>query len=187
MQQITSEYLPVMREYYDENDKLHHELDRVEKIDSGKTELLEEIIEDISEEEPVVVFCRFKHDLDEIKAVAEKLGRTYGEISGSRKDALDDKAELQDGIQIAGVQIQAGGVGIDLTKSHYCIYYSVGYSLGDYEQSLARIHRPGQTKPVFYYHLVASGTIDEVIYSNLKNKKDVISTIIETKKLEGEE
>jgi SNF2 family DNA or RNA helicase len=174
-----------MEEYEDDEGKIKQRLLRVEKIDSGKAELLEEIIEDIDEHEPVVVFCRFQHDLDEIKAVAEKLDRTYGEISGRSKSALSDKAEMQDGIQIAGVQIQAGGVGIDLTRSRYGIYYSVGFSLGDYEQSLARIHRPGQTRPVVYYHLVAAGTIDEVVYSNLKSKKDVISSIIETKKLEG--
>jgi len=179
MQQVTSGYLPVMREWYDDNDKLCRELDRVERIDSGKAELLEEIIEDIDEHEPVVVFCKFQHDLDEIKAVAERLGRTYGEISGRNKSALSDKAELQDGVQIAGVQIQAGGVGIDLTKARYGIYYSVGYSLGDYEQSLARIHRPGQTKPVIYYHLVAAGTIDETVYSNLSNKRDVVKSIME--------
>jgi SNF2 family DNA or RNA helicase len=178
MQQITSGYLPVYREWYDDNDKLHHELDRVEKIDSGKAELLEEILDDIGEE-PVVVFCRFQHDLDEIKAAAEKLGRTYGEISGRSKSALSDKAELQDNIQIAGVQIQAGGVGIDLTRARYGIYYSVGYSLGDYEQSLARIHRPGQEKPVIYYHLIASGTVDETVYSNLSSKRDVVKSIME--------
>lgn len=179
MQQITCGYLPVMREWYDDNDKLHRELDRVEKIDSGKAELLQEIVEDIDEHEPIVVFCRFQHDLDEIKAVAEKLGRTYGEISGRSKSALSDKAELQDGIQIVGVQIQAGGVGIDLTKSRYGIYYSVGYSLGDYEQSLARIHRPGQTRPVIYYHLVAEKTIDETIYSAMQRKRDVVKSILE--------
>lgn len=186
MQQITSGYLPVMEEYEDDKGKKRHRLLRVEKIDSGKAELLEEIIEGIDGHEPVVVFCRFQHDLDEIKAVAERLGRTYGEISGRSKTTLSDKAELQDGIQVAGVQIQAGGVGIDLSKSRYGIYYSVGHSLGDYEQSLARIHRPGQTKPVIYYHLVAAGTIDDVVYSNLKNKKDVISSIIETRSLEWE-
>ena len=185
MQQITSGYLPVMREWYDENDKLHKELDRVEKIDSGKAELLEEIIDGINSNEPVVVFCRFQHDLDEIKNVAEKLDRKYGEISGRKKDALDERAELKDGIQVAGVQIQAGGVGIDLTKARYGIYYSVGYSLGDYEQSLARIHRPGQTKPVVYYHLVAENTIDEAVYRNLKAKKDIINSIYTREKIDG--
>lgn len=182
MQQITSGYLPIMREYYDDNDKLHRELDRVERIDSGKASLLEEILEDIDEHEPVVVFTRFKHDLDEIKAAAERLGRTYGELSGRNKDALNDKAELADGIQIAGVQIQAGGVGIDLTKARYGIYYSVGHSLGDYEQSLARIHRPGQTKPVIYYHLVAANTYDETIYASLAAKKDVVESILEARR-----
>ena len=179
MQQITSGYLPVMEEYEDDEGKIKQRLLRVEKIDSGKAELLEEIIEDIDEHEPVVVFCRFQHDLDEIKAVAEKLDRTYGEISGRSKSALSDKAEMQDGIQIAGVQIQAGGVGIDLTRSRYGIYYSVGFSLGDYEQSLARIHRPGQTKPVIYYHLVAGATIDETVYGNLAAKRDVVKSIME--------
>jgi len=187
MQQITSGYLPIMEEYEDDEGKIRQRLARTERIDSGKAELLEEILEDIDEHEPVVVFCRFQHDLDEVKAAAERLSRTYGEISGRSKTALSDRAELQDGIQIAGVQIQAGGVGIDLSKSHYGIYYSVGYSLGDYEQSLARIHRPGQTQPVIYYHLVAAGTIDEVIYGNLKNKKDVVNSIMETRKLEGNE
>ena len=187
MQQITSGYLPVYREYYDENDNVRRELDRVEKIDSGKAELLAEIVEDIDEHEPVVVFCRFQHDLDEIKAVAEKLGRTYGEISGRRKDALDENAELKEGVQVAGVQIQAGGVGIDLTRSSYGIYYSVGYSLGDYEQSLARIHRPGQTKSVIYYHLVAEKTIDEVVYRNLSSKRDVVKSIMEKKSCEEDQ
>lgn len=186
MQQITSGYLPIMREYYDDNDKLHRELDRVERIDSGKASLLEEILEDIDEHEPIVVFTRFKHDLDEIKAAAERLGRTYGELSGRNKDALNDKAELADGIQIAGVQIQAGGVGIDLTKARYGIYYSVGHSLGDYEQSLARIHRPGQTKPVIYYHLVAANTYDETIYASLAAKKDVVESILETRRIKNE-
>jgi SNF2 family DNA or RNA helicase len=182
MQQITSGYLPIMREYYDDNDKLHRELDRVERIDSGKASLLEEILEDIDEHEPIVVFTRFKHDLDEIKAAAERLGRVYGELSSRNKFALNDKAELADGIQVAGVQIQAGGVGIDLTKARYGIYYSVGHSLGDYEQSLARIHRPGQTKPVIYYHLVAANTYDETIYASLAAKKDVVESILERKR-----
>jgi len=181
MQQITSGYLPIMEEYEDENGKVKQRLLRVEKIDSGKAELLEELLEDINE--PVIVFCRFRHDLDEIKSAAEKLGKKYGEISGNSKSALSDKAELKDDIDVAGVQIQAGGVGIDLSKARYGIYYSVGYSLGDYEQSLSRIHRPGQTKPVIYYHLVAANTVDELVYSNLKNKQDIVRTLMETKKV----
>jgi SNF2 family DNA or RNA helicase len=168
MQQITSGYLPVNNSYM--------------KVDDSKASLLEDIVTDISQDEPVIVFCKFQHDLDEVKMLAEKLGRTYGEISGRIKSGLDDKAELKDGVMLCAVQMQAGGVGIDLSKAHYGIYYSVGYSLGDYEQSLARLHRPGQKNHVMFYHLIAGGTIDEVIYSSLKGKKGIVDEVLRSVK-----
>jgi len=81
------------------------------------------------------------------------------------------------------VQMQAGGVGIDLSKARYCIYFSVGFSLGDYEQSLARVHRPGQKNKVFYIHIITTNTVDEKIYAALEQKKDVINTIINKKEV----
>jgi SNF2 family DNA or RNA helicase len=186
MQQITSGYLPIMREYEDDYGKIKKELVRVEKIDSGKADLLHEICEDIDEHEPIVVFCRFQHDLDEVKAVAEKLSREYGEISGRSNSGLDEKAELKDGKKIIGVQLQAGGVGIDFTKAKYGIYYSVNFSLGDYEQSLKRMDRPGQTRSITYFHLVASGTIDQTIYGNLEAKKDVVKSIMDRKRVKAD-
>ena len=96
------------------------------------------------------------------------------ELSG-RENNLE--AWQQGGADILGVQIQAGGVGISLVRARYCIYYSVGFSLGDYEQSLARVHRPGQNQSVIYYHLVAGGTVDEKVYDALQKRRKVIDEI----------
>jgi SNF2 family DNA or RNA helicase len=85
-------------------------------------------------------------------------------------------------VDVLGVQIQSGGVGVDLTRTRYCIYYGVGYSLGDYQQSLARVHRPGQTRPVVYNHLVATGTVDEGVYAALDSKRDAVEAVIERMK-----
>jgi CheY-like chemotaxis protein len=38
-------------------------------VDSEKPELLADILEDLPVKEPVIVFCRFQHDLDTVKAV----------------------------------------------------------------------------------------------------------------------
>ena len=82
------------------------------------------------------------------------------------------------------VQIQAGGVGVDLTRCgdrpcRYVAYMSVGFSLGDYEQSLARVRRPGQTSSfVRYYHFVVKDSIDEAIYGALRKKADVVQTVL---------
>ena len=76
------------------------------------------------------------------------------------------------------VQQQAGGLGIDLTRSSVAVYYSISHSLGDYEQSLARLHRPGQKHCVRYFHLVAIDTIDEAVYEALEDKRDVVESIL---------
>jgi SNF2 family DNA or RNA helicase len=133
-------------------------------------------LEDIHVTEPVVVFCRFRCDLDEVAAAARELGRPYSELSGE----ANDLANWQNGnTTILGVQLQSGGVGIDLTRAAYAVYYSMGFSLGDYTQSLARLRRPGQTRCVRYYHLVAGGTVDEQVYTALKERRDVVDAVLE--------
>jgi SNF2 family DNA or RNA helicase len=140
-------------------------------------------LEDMPSAEPVVVFCQFRSDLDDVAAVARELGREYAEVSGERKDLQ----RWQDGdATILGVQIQSGGVGIDLTRAAYAFYYSLGYSLGDYEQSLARLRRPGQTRCVRYYHLVCTGTVDEQVYAALRERRNVVDAVLQRLSPRGE-
>jgi SNF2 family DNA or RNA helicase len=151
----------------------------IEEIDTEKAKLLADELEDIDPHEPVVVFCRFHHDLDKVEQVADKMGRRYGELSGRRSDALAADATLTEGVQVAGIQIQAGGTGIDLTRSKFGVYYSVGHSLGDYLQSRKRLHRPGQLHSVRFRHLVMEGTIDEDVYAALSERQKVTDRIAE--------
>src|SRR5690606_32979369 len=130
------------------------------QIDTSKEELLSDILEDIDVKTPVVVFARFQHDLDTIRRVAEKQGRKYAELSG-RMSTLKEWQEGQ--YDLIGVQLQTVGVGIVLTRANIAIYYSMGFNMGDYEQSLARIHRDGQTKKCTYIHLIAESTVDEKV------------------------
>jgi len=150
---------------------------KIIQIDSAKQNLLSDIIEDIAKEEKIVVFSKFINDLDVIKAVGKASGRRCGEISGRQKD-LTSNATFPDNLDLLAVQMQAGGVGIDLSKARFCIYFSVGFSLGDYEQSLARVHRPGQLNKVFYVHMISKNTVDEKIYMALQHKKNIINAII---------
>jgi len=51
--------------------------------------------------------------------------------------------------------------------------------LGSYEQSLARIHRPGQTRPVEYIHLLAEGTVDGKVMAALTQRANVVNAVLE--------
>lgn len=145
-------------------------------IGQEKARLLLDILEDIDPSEPVVVFCRFTADVQQVRTIAEQLARPGFELSG-KVNQLNQWKEA--GTGILATQIQAGKEGIDLTMSCIQIYYSIGHSLGDYEQSLKRSHRPGQTRKVRYFHLLAKDTIDEKVYQSLDKKRDIVLSILE--------
>jgi SNF2 family DNA or RNA helicase len=153
----------------------------VVKLDSGETrvmheskaEVLQTLLEGLGE--PVVVFGRFRHDLDECARVCRVLKRSYSEISGKRK-------ELAGWTDILGVQIQTGRTGIDLTRASIAIFLSTGYSSGDYEQAIARLHRPPQKKPVRIINIHCAKTIDKKIAQILRDKKNVVDNFRACKK-----
>jgi len=171
LQQLTGGYLKL------------DEVDRLVEMDTGKREALAELLEGLGQE-PVVVFCRFRSDMDAVHLECKAQGLISCELSGRQNDLA---AWQQGEGQVIAVQIQSGGVGVDLTRASYCIYYSLGFSLGDYDQSLARVHRPGQKNAVSYYHLIVEGTVDRQVYDALDARRDVVNTILEGIKREEQE
>ena len=120
------------------------------------------------------MFCKFVHDLNSIRDVAGRTRHKAWEFSGRLKEL--DEWRVEGGV--LAVQIQSGGLGIDLTAARTGIYYSLGFSLGDYLQSRARILRPGQTKLVNYVHITARNTVDEKVMKALERRQQVIQSII---------
>jgi SNF2 family DNA or RNA helicase len=171
-QQILSGTIPIT----DDNEEVTPTV-----IGTDRREMLKELLSGLPKDEPVVIFAKFRCDFDNIRAVCEELDRGYSEISGVE----DTEKQWQAGkTSIVAVQYSSGSESIDLTKAHYCIYYSLTYSLAQYLQSKKRVHRPGQNKTVTYYHLIEqlsdnTKTIDELIMGALKTKKQVVDYIIE--------
>jgi SNF2 family DNA or RNA helicase len=144
-------------------------------VDDSKQKLLEDTLDDIGDMEPAAVFCWFHQDLDAVHDACRRLGYTSLELSGRR----DELKQWQDGgAQVLAVQIRSGGAGVDFTRARYSIFYSLGFSLADYEQAKSRVHRPGQTRPVEHIHLVAKGTVDERIMRALEKRAEVIEAIL---------
>ena len=170
LQQITGGTVP------DEKGAAH-------RIDSAKQQLLEDLLEDLRE--PVVVFARFRADLESIHAAAAAAELSSGELSGSR----DDLAAWQKGDALSpmvlAVQIQAGGVGVDLSRARIAVYYSFGFSLSDYQQARARVRRPPQQRPCLFYHLQIRNSIDEYILRAVENRRDLVDSVLQELKQKG--
>jgi SNF2 family DNA or RNA helicase len=149
------------------------------EIGRSRRDALAELFDDIGVPggEPVVCFCRFHPDLDAVHTAAAACGKEALELSGRRSEWQTWQKD-HSSPPVLAVQIQAGGVGVNLTRARYNVFYSLGYSLGDYEQALARVHRPGQKRKVTHVHLVSKGTVDEHVYKALQDKADVVAYIL---------
>jgi len=169
LQQITSGFVTVQPLDYEATTTAIQDLHTV------KRDRLVELLEDLGDE-PVVVFCRFRRDLEAVHDAAREAGTNCLELSGDRKE----HPMWKDGhARVLAVQIRAGAEGVDLTRAAHCVFYSVSHSLGDYQQALARIHRPGQSRSVNYYHFIARDTIDSAIYSALHRKASVVEAVVQ--------
>ena len=169
-QQILSGCIPIT----DENENVVPTI-----INNDRREVLKELLSGLPKDEPVVIFAKFRCDFTQIKEVCKELERGYSEISGVEDTEKDWQAGKT---SIVAVQYASGSESIDLTRAHYCIYYSLTHSLALYLQSKKRIHRPGQEHTVTYYHIIAQlskgKSIDETIMTALKEKKSVVDYIV---------
>ena len=143
-----------------------------EDLNYAKLEELKDIVTDIAT--PVVVFCMFKHDLDIISKAVRSMGRQAFELSG-RVNELDEWKKSDSGV--LAVQVQAGSEGVDMTNANHVIYFSLPHSMALYNQSKARLYRPGQTRPVSFIHILARKTVDEAMYKSLMRKMDIVDAI----------
>lgn len=69
---------------------------------------------------------------------------------------------LQPASNCHGINLQDGGSTL--------IWYSIPWSLEHYEQTIGRLHRKGQKKPVIVHRLIAEGTLDEGVAKALNTK-----------------
>jgi SNF2 family DNA or RNA helicase len=158
--------------------------DVAEITDNPRLDALEELLDQIGPGKRTIVWTVFKPTYRMIEKVCAKLGRKVyfltGEQSAKQKEESIENFCRGDG-EVLVANPAAGGAGINLTEAEYAIYYSRGYSLEHYLQSEARNYRGGSEmhSKITHYHLVAEGTLDEVIADALMGKQDVAEKILE--------
>lgn len=147
-------------------------------IHTRKLDLLDEVIDDLGDK-PVVIFARFRAELDAIHS------RLAGRGSVARIDGSTDmklRGPLVEQFQSGEhrfflAQIRAAGLGITLTAADTAVFYSVDYSLENYEQARGRVHRIGQSRPVTYVHLLVRDSVDEAVAGALASKQDIATLV----------
>ena len=149
---------------------------RTHEVGHEKAELLRDVLEDFPLDEPVVVVAVFREDMERIRALAEGLGFGVAELSGRYREL----PRWESGhATLLIVEPRAGGESVDLSRAAYMVFYSLRFSLGEYQQVRARIHRVGQARPVTFLHLVVEGTVDARKLTYLQRRQEVIAPLLE--------
>lgn len=158
---------------------------RPELVFKGKIDAMGDILDDyvIDAGKKLVIFCRFRPEIDLIGEALKKRRIKYAAIFGDIK--IEDRGPIVADFQsnpetkVFLAQIDTAGLGITLTAADTCVYYSVNFNYAAYSQSLARIHRIGQRNACTYIHLVVEKSIDETVLKALARKEDLAKTVVD--------
>lgn len=137
---------------------------------------LSEFLEGVSDN--VVIFYNYIEEREQILAMLKK---DHNKRKVFRQDGeqhnipgKDQWTDLRRTITLA--QYQSGSTGIELTYAATTVYFSPTYSYSNYEQSIGRINRNGQTQKMTLYLLCAPTTIEREVWDALRNKTDFQET-----------
>ena len=119
---------------------------------------------------PVIIAYHFQTDRIMLEAYLTSLGFDVQPFDGS---AGMIRAWNAGQIPVMLLQPASAGHGLNLQDGgHTLIWYTIPWSLEEYQQTNARLYRQGQTDPVVIHHILTKGTIDEQVLRAI-DKKDM--------------
>ena len=151
-------------------------------VSTAKLEALTDIVESsVEDNKKIVIMARFIPELNDIQQMLDKKGIGYSVIRGGVKDRDEQIRrfqEDQDCMVFVG-QIAAAGLGLTLTAASTMVFYSLDYSMSNFEQAKARIHRISQRENCHYIYLVAKNTVDVKVLRALRNKVNLAKALVD--------
>jgi superfamily II DNA or RNA helicase len=160
---------------------------RLLKLDAAKRvkerakldQLMDMLPELVDEGRKVLVFSQFTSMLALIEEELTKARIGYTLLTGSTTDRESVIKGFQEGdIPVFLISLKAGGVGLNLTAADTVIHFDPWWNPAVENQATDRAHRLGQTKNVFVYKLVVSGSIEEKILALQDKKADLAAGVL---------
>lgn len=154
----------------------------VNTVSKAKLEALSDIIDTaMAEDKKLVIMARFVPELDDIQELLEKKKIGYAVVRGGVKDRDSEIRRFQydSKCRVFVGQIAAAGLGITLTAASTMVFFSLDYSMSNFEQAKARIHRAGQKENCHYIYLVCRGTVDRKVLHALRQKQNLAKMLVD--------
>jgi SWI/SNF-related matrix-associated actin-dependent regulator 1 of chromatin subfamily A len=136
----------------------------------------------------VIIFTSFTEELEILQHHFGKLAVKHnGPMTTLAKQKSVDAFQQNDKVKVFIGNIKSAGVGITLTEGTVVIFNSFDWVTGNNEQAEDRAFRIGQKNDVNVYYQLFVDSISTRMWFMLKNKKEVIATIMGDKQYTDEE
>ena len=140
-----------------------------------------EILNQVIPQEQALIWANYRKEFEIIQSLlGEKCRCIYGGTSITEKNEAIQLFKAGK-IQYLIANPASADKGLTLTNAHIAIYFSLNWSYELFKQSMERIYgaKRSQPKHCHYYVLIAKGTIDRVLYSDvLQSKSDASYAIL---------
>lgn len=157
---------------YEHSEKYH-------LVDSGRYEMVMDLVE--QRKHPLVFFL-WKHQRDNLVAMAEKRGLTYCVFDGSAstKEREEMERNYQNGwYDVMFAHPKSAAHGLTLTKGTTIIWPSPPDDAEWFAQANKRQARKGQTEKTEIIVILAEGTIEMKVYENLSIKTGRMNNLLD--------
>lgn len=133
----------------------------------------------LAKDEKVIIFCCYDEELYTLRDYYKDKCVIYnGKMSLKEKDQAKNEFINNPSVKVFIGNVQAAGVGINLTVSRVVIFNNFSYVPGDCRQCEDRVYRIGQEREVFIYYQFFKDTQYEKMWNTVLRKELVINQII---------
>jgi SNF2 family DNA or RNA helicase len=148
---------------------------------SAKYERLQELLETYqAEERKVAVFSFFLQVLEDVASIqGGDFFHIHGGIGTAERQRIVDAFSAKPGFAVIGLQIEAGGIGINLQSAQIVVLMEPQFKPSTELQAVARVRRMGQMRKVTVHRLIAKDTIDEYLMELTKEKQRIFDTYVQ--------
>jgi hypothetical protein len=151
---------------------------------SGKLERTVEILEEVVQvDERALVFTQFAEMGSMLRShLQQRLGCQtaflHGGVPRRQRDAMVERFQNGEGLQIMVLSLKAGGTGLNLTAANHVVHFDRWWNPAVENQATDRAFRIGQHRNVQVRTLICAGTLEDRIDQMIESKRELAERIV---------
>ncbi len=148
---------------------------------AAKRESVVSYVLERAHQSPVLAFAHHRETLDALEAACRRQNLRVERIDGSTplagRQAVVDRVQAGDSVDVCCFSMGAAGVGLTLTALHRVVFMELPWNPALLRQCEDRVYRIGQKNNCFIEYLLCKDTLDDHVWKRIESKERMFGTL----------